>query len=446
MKITLKTDRLSIDPVGTTFHYMNKFFRAIKNEAIIDVRDLLKCGLIDELITNKLFPKTWIANVQVDGYELILEHEKIARVSYPFEWSFSMLKDAAICILNVVEICSKYGYGLNDLHNYNIIFVGCNPIFVDFGSIKKGCSFTSKVDNFIDYNFLPIKLLALGEITFAKRILSDEYIERYLPYLNYSSSLLTKKLIWELYSGNYKNQIKRILNYFGANYNLKFNHLTPEKLKNKILKLHKQNNSTIWGTYHQAYKKNGAVEITPRFKRIIELINKLDVKEVLDVAGNQGLLTRLIKDNCKNVQDAICVDYDENAIDSFYNISKNSNYSKQLYPVHSNLIFPISVNYFEPFTHRMKSELVLALALTHHLILAQEFPIDFIFKQIKALTKKYVFIEFMPLGLWGGAELPGVPEWYTIEWFRNNFIKYFTIYSEEKLEENRILFVGYLDN
>ena len=71
-----------------------------------------------------------------------------------------------------------------------------------------------------------------------------------------------------------------------------------------------------------------------------------------------------------------------------------------------NFMLPTDPNIFDI----IKSDIVLAMAVTHHLILGQKLSIDFIFSQIKQYANKYVFIEFMPLGLWGGKEiLPKIP-------------------------------------
>jgi hypothetical protein len=441
-EITINTHKLSIDSTGTTFHHDGRFFRAIKKEAQNDVIDLLNCGLIDELSRKKLFPKTTIADFHVNGYDLILEHERVHPVTYPFEWSFSMLKDAALCILQVVEISLKYGYGLHDLHNYNVIFEGCHPMFVDLGSLRKNLRFSDKIEQFIDYNFLPIKLFSMGEMTFAKRILADEYTERYQPYTYYHKSQLTEKLLRELLSGNFRNRIKMLLNYFGFKYKLSFRHQTVKNLETAITGLLNNNTRTQWGNYQMTCQGDGHFELTNRFRRIIEIINHLQVSEILDVGGNQGFLTRQIIENCPSVNKAVCIDYDENAIEAFYEYSKPSDHSRTLTPVHANILFPENVNYFDPFVTRMKSELVTALALTHHLILSQEFPVDFVFRQFRNLSTKYILVEFMPLGLWDGAGSPKTPDWYTIDWFRNGLMKHFDIINEEKLEENRILFTG----
>ena len=89
----------------------------------------------------------------------------------------------------------------------------------------------------------------------------------------------------------------------------------------------------------------------------------------------------------------------------------------------------------------MKADVTLALALTHHLILTQKYSISQIFKKISSLSNKYVFIEFMPSGLWAGGEATKIPEGYTLEWFRNNFKKYFNVIEEKDFGDNRYLFI-----
>lgn len=50
----------------------------------------------------------------------------------------------------------------------------------------------------------------------------------------------------------------------------------------------------------------------------------------------------------------------------------------------------------------------------------------------------------MPLGLWNGNSAPELPSWYTEEWFISNMQKYYLIMKREKLEDNRVAFVGKL--
>ena len=93
---------------------------------------------------------------------------------------------------------------------------------------------------------------------------------------------------------------------------------------------------------------------------------------------------------------------------------------------------------------RFKSDCVIALAVTHHLLLSQGYGYDRIFETIKSYSNRLVFIEFMPLGLYDGRQAPSLPKWYNKENFEASFLKYFTVLQIEQLEINRILYIGQL--
>src|SRR5687768_4767205 len=61
----------------------------------------------------------------------ILEHEVVPFVSYPYEWSFEMLRDAAILQLDLVLAALDEGMGLKDASAYNVQWKGASPIFID---------------------------------------------------------------------------------------------------------------------------------------------------------------------------------------------------------------------------------------------------------------------------------------------------------------------------
>ena len=94
--------------------------------------------------------------------------------------------------------------------------------------------------------------------------------------------------------------------------------------------------------------------------------------------------------------------------------------------------------------NRIKSDLAMALAVTHHLLLTNNYSVEAIFERVKMYSEKYVMIEFMPLGLWeiNSDDKILVPEWYNEDWFKSKFETYFKIIRQEKLEDNRILFFG----
>jgi len=76
--------------------------------------------------------------------------------------------------------------------------------------------------------------------------------------------------------------------------------------------------------------------------------------------------------------------------------------------------------------------------------LAQRINIDQIFKNLKMYTQEYVFVEFMPLGIHSNSSKyeVNVPSWYTQDWFEEHFKNSFELLHVEKLEVNRVLFIG----
>lgn len=132
-----KSNLSVVDDIGVVYIGENYVYRAINSIYIADVKDLLESGLIQELTSKGLFPKTEISNKRIKGHELVLQHEKISRVIYPFEWSPEMLRKAALCVLDVNQCANKYGYELKDSHPFNVLFKYNKPMYIDFGSIVK---------------------------------------------------------------------------------------------------------------------------------------------------------------------------------------------------------------------------------------------------------------------------------------------------------------------
>ena len=66
----------------------------------------------------------------------MLEHERVPVVSYPYEWSFAMLREAAALQLDVLRAALDEGMSLKDGTAYNVQFVGSRPTFIDVGSFE----------------------------------------------------------------------------------------------------------------------------------------------------------------------------------------------------------------------------------------------------------------------------------------------------------------------
>jgi hypothetical protein len=66
----------------------------------------------------------------------VLEHESLPMVSYPYEWSFGALQDAAVFFLDLLAEALRHGFDLRDATPYNIQFRGLRPVFIDVPSLE----------------------------------------------------------------------------------------------------------------------------------------------------------------------------------------------------------------------------------------------------------------------------------------------------------------------
>ena len=140
------------------------------------------------------------------------------------------------------------------------------------------------------------------------------------------------------------------------------------------------------------------------------------------------------------VQRALCSDYDNGAIDkAFMRYRRN----EAIYFAVCNVMDTVERGLYKR-AERFKSDIVIALALTHHLILTQKVRLPILFEKLTQYTNKYILIEFMPLGLWDGKRQPEVPEWYTLEWFTKELSEYFKIIEILQTEPNRVAIFGEL--
>ena len=180
----------------------------------------------------------------------------------------------------------------------------------------------------------------------------------------------------------------------------------------------------------------------PRFSRIAQIISSLkDASSLVEIASNQGFFANYLLENTHLLK-IIATDYDVMAVDCMYKRNKKN---KKLLPLVLDIVRINTIGGRQPIERRVSADIVIALAVTHHLILSQQIEMSYIFDNMAKLTKKYILIEFMPLGLSGiTIKNPNLPSFYTKECFEENFKVNFELLSCETLEANRILYLGKL--
>ena len=453
---------LTVDAVGRLFTWRGRLFRAINPAAARGVRELFACGLLDELMRERLFVRSRVTGYRLEGCGLVVEHQRIAPLVYPFEWSFSMLKDAALAVLALNTIARRYGYRTADCHGFNVCFDGTIPLFVDLGSFEQageGETAWSAYEEFLASYEYPLRIWSGGNAYFARRALLGcglddrmthaSYFLYKLPWLRWlgqrhlafvlrslaNAAVLTRdprRIAAFLRQADWRSLRLRDLARLQA--------VDFEALAKRVRRIRPKAYATAWGGYQAAYRGAGGTRQLPgRFERVAGLLESFGVKTVVELAGNQGALSRRIA-RIPGLEKVACTDADENAVDRLY---LDAGRTARIVPAVLDFMFPMT-NYAgnAPPSERFRADAVVALAVTHHLLLGQRLSLEHVLATLRAFANRYVLVEFMPLGLHDGKGPVEVPSWYTIGWFRRAFETAFEPVLEDSLEENRVLFVG----
>jgi SAM-dependent methyltransferase len=379
-------------------------------------------------------------------------------VTYPYEWSYGMLRAAAAAVLEINEIANAAGWELADCHAFNVLFDGAQPKFVDLGSLmprRLGDRGWIAIEEFVQIYDYALRLWQPGAGYFGRRMLAAadlvphaDYFACRHPWLaRFGAADLAGRArkfwyLWRRLSGARPEDIRFRLSpgraalalWLQRQPWLPFQTVPCAAWRRRVLARERRRPRTMWGGYQDAF-----AQPTPRFRRILEIVRELQPATVLELAGNQGWLAARLG-ALPGVERVTCTDAEETAVDAAHALAQKA--APRLNTAVLDFIFPLATSFGTGPVERLRSEVVLALAVTHHVLLTQHVPVDRMLASIGAYAEKFVLIEFMPLGLWDGRRAPPFPEWYSREWFRESFSRHFVLRHEEQVEENRILFVG----
>ena len=129
------------DPAGYVFEFNNHIYRAVTDTAVEDARAFLASDAFArlqagrKLVRTQWIDRTLVPLAPVEASE-ILSHERVPFVSYPYEWPFELLQQAALLHLDVQIEALKDGFALSDASAYNVQFIGPEPIFIDLLSFR----------------------------------------------------------------------------------------------------------------------------------------------------------------------------------------------------------------------------------------------------------------------------------------------------------------------
>lgn len=124
------------DPASRVVHEGNRVLRLLDEQGLEAWQALKASSFFEKAVAEgRLIQTEETSDFPADAAG-VLEHQRLPLITYPYEWTFSMLKDAALLQLDLLADALADGITIKDATPFNIQFVSGRPIFIDLGSFE----------------------------------------------------------------------------------------------------------------------------------------------------------------------------------------------------------------------------------------------------------------------------------------------------------------------
>ncbi len=351
---------------------------------------------------------------------LQLLHPKVPVPTYPWEWTPSQWLAAAQLTLSLCGEALVEGWVLKDATPLNILFVGSRPVLVDVLSFEPWdpapkdhpSHIWLAYGQYIRTFLLPLlmnRMLSWPlEMSMFKR---DGYepVELYKA-LNWSQRL-SPRAFWpvtlparldkkgaETKAGETK-AAKLAPQHKSPELALHLLKRTLEDLRKRTRRAMPEYSGSEWSNYTATLTHYTAQESQQKLDWVRNVLEDLRPSRVLDIGANTGVFSALAAEHGAQV---VALERDAAAAESLFRMTRNSRLSIQT--IHSDLARPTPAMGWEnretsTLLDRLEaqSEMVLMLAVIHHLILMEQIPISAILELAYRLTWRYLVLEWVPV-------------------------------------------------
>ncbi len=427
------------DPNGRLFWWRGGLYRGISEEAAPLYWRLFSDGVVRRLVSQGLLIDTEVTPYRIGAFPLVLRHRTVPYVSYAYEWCAQMLRDAAAVVLDLQRELADRGLTLQDAHVWNVVFDGCKPVWVDFGSIvsSPGGRWVAR-DEFRQFFLNPLHLMALGHGRIARLLLQDpsrgvgdEDIDAFTG--SWWGETVARRAVDRLRKragdvtpGPIRDVGRRTLRALRGGYQRASGRLTSptsdaEGLRRSLELIRQPEFDSEWAGYYDDVFPSlfPSPEWTAKHHAINDILSSTRPTSLLDVGCNRGWFAQL---GARLGVRVVALDTDEASLTRLYLDCRDKGFP----------ILPLLMDFKNPSpglgldngwlpaaTVRLRCDMVLALALVHHLVFAQCLNFEQIVNALKRFSLRWLVVEFIT------PEDRYVKEWWTprFSWYTlDNFL------------------------
>jgi ribosomal protein L11 methylase PrmA len=392
------------DPCGFLFREEGKLLRQVNQRGKEDYDLFMDSGLYETLRKRRLL----IPHMELGGHRgfnkdryKVIEPENIRFISYPYEWSFSQLKDAALTTLEIQNTALQKGMTLKDASAYNIQFHKGRPVFIDTLSFEKYTEGNpwEAYRQFCQHFLAPLALMSYTDLRLNQMLKTHldgiplDLAVRLLPFkTRFKFSLLIHLHLHAKAQEKYKDKGSAAKNITISGKNLTG---LIQSLSATVRHLKIKDQETEWANYY-TFTNYSSGSFSSKKELLKRFLDELKPLSIWDLAANTGEFTQIA-----GQAGAACIafDIDPLAIESYYKRIRKEK-MENILPLVMDLTNPspsIGWNNEERmgFLQRPLPDVILALAFIHHLAISNNLPFNKIARFFSVLSENLV-IEFVP--------------------------------------------------
>lgn len=445
------------DPAGSVEVTPEGAYRTIHAPYDREILDFLALPFASQLVAEGRLVGSEIVSQPGTAQGLVLRHPRISFQSYPWEWPPVLWLAAAELTLDLCIDLVKQGWRLKDATPLNVLFQGTRPIFVDLLSIERADpqqSIWLPYGQFVRTFLLP--MLAYARLGWPLQTMLTRR-DGYEPEDIYSALSWPARLrqpafsavtLPSLLAGNKKLSSGSIAPRTMKDPEVA-RHVLLKTLKNLLAQMRRvtpRHKTSVWSDYAETATHYSEEDHVGKRSFVSAVLSATRPAHVLDVGCNTGVYSRLAAEAGAEV---VSIDTDLQAVDRLAANLKGS--GTNILPLCVDLAHPTPPAGWENresacFLHRCAGhfDMVMMLAVIHHLLLRGQVPLGQIASLCGRLTTKHLILEWVPptdikfKELLRGRE--AIYAHLDEAAFRSAFAAHFTIAQETTLANGRILF------